>query len=101
MMNGTSKTNKQKRPGQLQPAGACLTSHQRERPMKRLQSDMTPADLEAWRQRHGHSLSTGAEGLGISRSLFARYLAGELAIPQTVALLTVMLDRLAARKKQR
>jgi predicted transcriptional regulator len=62
--------------------------------MKRVQSSMSATQLEAWRQRHGHSLTSGAEALGVSRRTFADYLAGSYSIPQTVALLCAALDRL-------
>jgi hypothetical protein len=56
--------------------------------MKRIGSDMKPADLEEWRERHGHSLTTGAKALGLSRRWFAACLSGQASpIPLSVALL--------------
>jgi len=55
---------------------------------------MTAKQMQAWRERHAQSLTTGAEWLGISRRQFADYLAGTYPIPRTVALLCAAYDRL-------
>lgn len=47
---------------------------------------MTPADLRAWQQAMGYSLTTGAEALGINRATFARLLASEAPIDRRTAL---------------
>lgn len=62
---------------------------------------MTAAQLQEWRGRREHSLATGAQALGVSRKMFARYLSGESAIPRTVALLCSELDLLAKRPPRR
>lgn len=55
---------------------------------------MTPKTLQAWRERHRHSLKTGAEALGVSRATFAAWLAKERPIPPTVAMLCSAIDRI-------
>ena len=47
---------------------------------------MTPADLRAWQARMGYTYETAAEALGISRSGFAKLLAGEHPIDKRTAL---------------
>lgn len=56
---------------------------------------MRPKHLQEWRDRHEHSLASGAAALGIGKSTFAAMLAGTRPISETVALLTVAIDRLA------
>lgn len=63
--------------------------------MQRPPSTMTAEDLRAWRERHGHSLASGAEALGVSRDMFAKYLGARSGIPRTIALFTAALDRIA------
>ena len=62
--------------------------------MQRPLSSMTAEELQHWRERTAHSLTTGAEALGISRNTFARLLRPGSKIPKTVALLVRALDRL-------
>lgn len=47
---------------------------------------MPTAAFRNWRQRHGLSLTTAAELLGLSRRLVAYYDSGERAVPKTVQL---------------
>ena len=47
---------------------------------------MTPADLRAWQARMGYTYETAAEALGMSRSGFAKLLAGDHAIDKRTAL---------------
>lgn len=47
---------------------------------------MTPADLRAWQARMGYTYDTAAEALGISRSGFAKLLAGAHPIDKRTAL---------------
>ena len=47
---------------------------------------MTPADLKAWQQAMGYTYETAAEALGISRSGFAKLIAGANAIDKRTAL---------------
>lgn len=70
--------------------------------MQRPPSTMTAQDLRDWRERHGHSLASGAEALGITRAMFARYIreADPAPIPRTVALLAVALDTIAALSRR-
>lgn len=62
---------------------------------------MTATELQSWQSRHGHTLDTGAEALGLSRRMFAYYLSGEKPITQTVALLCAALDRLTKRRNRK
>jgi len=62
---------------------------------------MTAKQMQAWRERHAQSLTTGAEWLGISRRQFADYLAGTYPIPRTVALLCAAYDKLFVSAKAR
>jgi len=47
---------------------------------------MTPADLRAWQAHMGYTYETAAEALGMSRSGFAKLLAGNHAIDRRTAL---------------
>ena len=47
---------------------------------------MTPADLRAWKAHMGYTHETAAEALGISRSGFAKLLAGDHPIDKRTAL---------------
>lgn len=47
---------------------------------------MTPADLKTWQQAMGYTYETAAEALGMSRSGFAKLLAGVNAIDKRTAL---------------
>jgi transcriptional regulator with XRE-family HTH domain len=47
---------------------------------------MTPNDLRAWQARMGFTYETAAEALGISRSGFAKLLAGDHPIDKRTAL---------------
>ena len=47
---------------------------------------MTPSDLRAWQAQMGYTYEKAAEALGISRSGFAKLLAGEHAIDKRTAL---------------
>ena len=47
---------------------------------------MTPADLRAWKANMGYTHETAAEALGISRSGFAKLLAGDHPIDRRTAL---------------
>ena len=47
---------------------------------------MAPADLRAWQARMGYTYETAAEALGISRSGFAKLLAGDHPIDKRTAL---------------
>ena len=47
---------------------------------------MTPADLRAWQAQMGYTYEKAAEALGVSRSGFAKLLAGEHAIDKRTAL---------------
>ena len=47
---------------------------------------MTPADLRAWQTQMGYTYETAAEALGISRSGFAKLLAGDHPIDKRTAL---------------
>ena len=47
---------------------------------------MTPADLRAWQARMGFTYETAAAALGISRSGFAKLLAGDHPIDKRTAL---------------
>ena len=60
---------------------------------------MTATDLVAWFQRHDHTYESASAALGVSRAMFAYYLAGDRPIPQTVALLCAAIDRLAKRRR--
>jgi len=44
--------------------------------------------FRAWIQRHGMTLDTAAEALGLSRRTIAHYLSVEQVIPKTVMLAT-------------
>ena len=59
---------------------------------QRILSSMSAKQLQAWRRRHAHSLSGGAAALGVSRSMFAEYLAETLPIPYTVQLAAAYWD---------
>ena len=67
--------------------------------MQRVPSTMTPKQLQAWRDRHAQSLTTGAQWLGLSRRQFADYLAGTYPIPRTVELLCAAYDKLYVSAK--
>lgn len=67
--------------------------------MKRADSTMTAAELQAWLARHEHSLTTGAAALGVSRRMLGYYLDGSRTIPFTVALLCGAIDRLARKRR--
>lgn len=58
----------------------------------RIPSSMTAKQLQAWKKRHAHSLTDGSAALGVSRSMFAEYLAGTLPIPYTVQLAAAYWD---------
>ncbi|MDN5938990.1 MAG: helix-turn-helix domain-containing protein, partial [Salinisphaera sp.] len=47
---------------------------------------MTAADLKSWRSRLGLSQRAAAEALGVSARMSQYYEAGEMVIPNTVAL---------------
>ena len=47
---------------------------------------MTPDDLRAWQARMGYTYETAAAALGISRSGFAKLLAGDHPIDKRTAL---------------
>lgn len=47
---------------------------------------MTPSDLRAWQQAMGYTYEAAAEALGISRSGFAKLLAGDHPIDKRTAL---------------
>ena len=47
---------------------------------------MTPADLRAWQAHMGYTYETAAEALGMSRSGFAKLLAGDHPIDKRTAL---------------
>ena len=47
---------------------------------------MTPADLRAWQAHMGYTYDTAAAALGISRSGFAKLLAGDHPIDKRTAL---------------
>ena len=47
---------------------------------------MTPADLRAWQAQMSYTYETAAEALGISRSGFAKLLAGAHPIDKRTAL---------------
>lgn len=47
---------------------------------------MTPADLRAWQTLMGYTYETAAEALGMSRSGFAKLLAGANPIDKRTAL---------------
>ena len=47
---------------------------------------MTPADLRAWQACMGYTYETAAEALGMSRSGFAKLLAGDHPIDKRTAL---------------
>lgn len=47
---------------------------------------MTPSDLRAWRAHMGYTYETAAEALGMSRSGFAKLLAGDHPIDKRTAL---------------
>ena len=48
--------------------------------------DYSHQQVIAWMHRHGLSLETGAQALGISRRMLAYYRSGEKPIPKTVGL---------------
>lgn len=48
-----------------------------------------PDALRQWLTTHGHTLSVGAQALGVSRRMLAYYLSGEKPIPRRVALAMV------------
>lgn len=71
-----------------------------------LSDHMTPRQLGMWRRRHGHTLRTGAESLGVHKSTFAQWLAGTRAVPATAAMLAAAIDILveeqhSTRKRER
>lgn len=47
---------------------------------------MSPVDLRAWQAHMGYTYETAAEALGISRSGFAKLLAGDHPIDKRTAL---------------
>jgi plasmid maintenance system antidote protein VapI len=47
---------------------------------------MTPASLEAWKERLGLNKTKTAAALGITRTTLDRYLNGESEIPEAIAL---------------
>ena len=47
---------------------------------------MTPADLRAWQAHMGYTYEAAAQALGISRSGFAKLLAGDHPIDRRTAL---------------
>ena len=47
---------------------------------------MTPSDLRAWQAHMGYTYETAAEALGLSRSGFAKLLAGDHPIDKRTAL---------------
>lgn len=47
---------------------------------------MTPAELQKAIDRAGHSQSSAARELGISRRMLMRYLSGEYPVPRLVEL---------------
>mgnify|MGYP000986801740 CR=1 FL=1 len=47
---------------------------------------MTPEELRAWQAHMGYTYETAAEALGMSRSGFAKLLAGNHAIDRRTAL---------------
>ena len=47
---------------------------------------MTPDDLRAWQAHMGYTYDTAAEALGLSRSGFAKLLAGDHPIDKRTAL---------------
>lgn len=62
--------------------------------MQRLQSRMTPKQLEAWIERHGLTREQAGKALGASRRAMFAYLAGDRKISQTLALLCRARDQL-------
>src|SRR5215475_4882329 len=52
----------------------------------RIISTMTPEDMQAWRVRHGLSLTVASDVIGISRRSLQDYLSGDTEIPQVVAM---------------
>jgi Protein of unknown function (DUF2442) len=49
---------------------------------------MPVADFQTWVKKHGMTLDTAAQALGLSRRMVAYYLSGEKPIPRTVMLAT-------------
>lgn len=70
--------------------------------MQRPPSTMSAAQLQEWRERHEHSLTTGSEALGVSRPMFANYLRenNPAPIPRTVALLAAALDTIVELRRR-
>lgn len=57
---------------------------------------MSSDAFRAWMKRHGLTLDTAAEALGLSRRTIAYYLSGEQPVPKTVMLATEGYDRRVA-----
>lgn len=66
--------------------------------MLRTESTMTPDELRAWIKLEKHNTYTAGPALGISRETLHRYLAGSIAIPETVAKLAAALTKLRRGK---
>jgi transcriptional regulator with XRE-family HTH domain len=62
--------------------------------MFRLDSGLEPAALAAWIDRHGWTRAEAARELGIGSTTLYGLLAGDRAIPQSLANLMNALDRL-------
>lgn len=58
-----------------------------------VQSATSAAELRSWRKRHRHSLNSGAWALGLTRSHFAKMLAGTTPIDVRIELLMWWNDR--------
>jgi len=54
---------------------------------------MVPADFARWRKLMGFNRTQAAEALGVSRNMPAKYEAGTVPIPLTVALACAALIR--------
>ena len=54
---------------------------------------MTPDDLRAWQKAMGYTYETAAEALGLSRSGFAKLLAGDHHIDKRTALACAALSK--------
>ncbi len=70
---------------------AKLTSALRSKARKR-QSEMSPGDMVAWRERHGLDPKAAGAALGVGWRTIYHYEAGARAIPPTVALLCKAYD---------
>jgi transcriptional regulator with XRE-family HTH domain len=57
--------------------------------------------MREWRERHGHTIKTGAAALGLSTRQFSYYMSGQYPVPDTIAKLAGYLDRDLATTEQR